>query len=99
MGHSPRPLALQWVASTVLYDFQLNLTGPVPQGEDFGVLVNSSDQNNVPLKVTVFMASGESSTNILNQVILGSAPVEQVTLTGTGKHTFKTATLNIRHLT
>lgn len=88
----------------VFWDFQLSLTGPVPQDPQhptFNVVVESSDLVNVPTAFLATISEGNASAIFPNNFVLGTCPVEAVTLTATAASTgtIKTATLIIGHLT
>jgi hypothetical protein len=82
------------------WDFQLNLSGPVPPDRaPFNVSMVSSDQINVPENEVVGIDALLSSKEFLNHSISDFVPVETVTVTATaavGKMTQKTANLVIQ---
>lgn len=81
------------------WDFQLNLSGPVPPDKaPFQVAVVSSDLVNVPENTVVGIDALLSSKEFLNNSISNTVPVEIITITATAqtlKMTQKTAQLII----
>lgn len=74
------------------FDLQVNLSGPVPQNDPpFGVVVESDDLTNVPLAQAIAIAPQSSSTIQSNNLVLGTAPNETVTITATGTRAVRTA--------
>jgi len=70
--------------SGAAWDYQLNLSGPVPPDKaPFQVNVQSSDQLNVPLSLVVNVDALESSKDFLNNFMSANIPPETVTITAT----------------
>lgn len=85
------------VASDVLYDIQLNLTGPLPPNSSLEIGLTDTDPQNVLVSPLIVVTA--QSTVILNNLVLTSAPVELATITATGRRVTRTASLQISHLT
>jgi len=79
-----------------LFDMKVALSGPVAaNASPFAVVVESDDLQNVGIAQAVVILPQTSFTIVSNLAVLGTAPSETVTVTGTGTRAVRTGTLNI----
>jgi len=79
---------------------QLTLTGPVAQNSTFPIKLEVSDPTNVAVPPIVVLTSADNSGSVAVQVqknfVNPQSPIENVTITATGKRAIRFATLQIQ---